>query len=79
VDCGLDDPIVLHFDHVRGMKVASVSYLVKRRSPLDVVIAEVEKCDVRCGNCHTRRHASDTGPQHRFARADLSTLYAVPF
>ena len=55
VDCGIADPIVLEFDHVRGKKRANVSYLAGIPAALATVKAEIEKCDVRCANCHRRR------------------------
>jgi hypothetical protein len=53
-DCGYDDhPAALQFDHVRGVKLGNVSGMVKRS--WSVIAAEVEKCDVVCGNCHALR------------------------
>ncbi len=54
VDCGEPDPIVLEFDHVRGNKVTSISYMLQRHSSLSKIIEEIKKCDVRCANCHRR-------------------------
>ncbi|WP_413319571.1 hypothetical protein AA0Z99_03710 [Agrococcus sp. 1P02AA] len=63
VDCGRSDIRVLEFDHVRGVKVASVGSMVRRGRALVVIRAEIEKCEVRCRNCHgiatmTRRGGS---------------------
>jgi hypothetical protein len=56
VDCGETDPDVLEFDHRDpGEKVNEVP----RCTSLRLVIAEAAKCDVRCANCHRRRHARD--------------------
>ena len=57
VDCGLVDPIVMEFDHVRGVKMCHVSTLVRECAALDILKAEIEKCVVRCANCHRRRTA----------------------
>lgn len=54
VDCGEDDPVVLDFDHVRGQKYKDVSRLVARAARLYVISREIEKCEVRCANCHRR-------------------------
>lgn len=61
VDCGEADPVVLEFDHVRGVKAANVSSLVMSVVSLTRLEAEVAKCDVRCANCHRRRTASTFG------------------
>lgn len=53
-DCGETDPVVLEFDHVRGEKVRDVANMVVRAMSLTVIQQEVEKCDVRCANCHRR-------------------------
>ena len=55
VDCGEGDPIVLEFDHVRDAKIDSVSALVANPTALNTVVAEIEKCEVRCANCHRRK------------------------
>lgn len=57
VDCGQSDPVVLEFDHRDpANKVAAVTALVHRRRWVSVQ-AEIDKCDVRCVNCHRRRTA----------------------
>lgn len=52
-DCGESDPIVLEFDHVKD-KVKEVSKL-RRANSLDRVKLEIDKCEVRCANCHRRK------------------------
>ena len=48
---------VMHFDHVRGVKVANVSAMATREYPVKAILAEVEKCEIVCANCHaTRTH-----------------------
>jgi hypothetical protein len=54
VDCGESDSIVLDFDHVRGEKEYDVSRLVNQGARLWKIIKEIEKCEVRCANCHRR-------------------------
>lgn len=61
VDCGEKDPIVLDFDHVRGTKSCNVSTLVYKAVVWDAVLAEIEKCEVRCANCHRRKTAKELG------------------
>ena len=52
VDCGLEDVRVLEFDHVRGEKTRSVCQLSFSGVGVARLLAEVEKCDIRCANCH---------------------------
>jgi hypothetical protein len=52
VDCGTSDIRVLEFDHVRGEKSGNLSMMVAGAWPLEKIIAEVAKCEVRCANCH---------------------------
>lgn len=61
VDCGEADIVTLQFDHRdRATKREDVGLLVIGK-PWSVVSAEIEKCDVRCSNCHRRRTASQLG------------------
>lgn len=53
VDCGEGDPLVLEFDHL-GDKQFSVGRGIRER-PWKAVLAEIEKCEVVCANCHRRR------------------------
>lgn len=55
VDCEESDIVVLQFDHVRGEKRNDLSRLLTLSSK--VVKTEIEKCEVRCANCHQRRTA----------------------
>ena len=61
VDCGTVDRRVLEFDHRDpAEKLTEVGRLVVgKRWPR--VLAEIEKCDVRCVNCHRRKTARDFG------------------
>ena len=55
VDCGISDPIVLEFDHVRGDKVITISKAMQHGWSYERILSEIAKCDVRCANCHRRR------------------------
>jgi hypothetical protein len=59
VDCGETDPLVLEFDH-RGGKEFTIGREFTSR-PWEDVLAEIDKCDVRCANCHRRRTAERGG------------------
>ena len=54
VDCGETDPVVLEFDHVRGAKKREVTAMGWRRCAIKTIQAEIDKCEVRCANCHKR-------------------------
>jgi hypothetical protein len=54
-DCGETDPLVLEFDHL-GDKEFNIGPNLVNRS-WKSVLAEIEKCDVVCANCHSRRTA----------------------
>ena len=54
IDCGETDPMVLTFDHVKGSKKMNVSQMVNQGYSLQAITAEIEKCEVRCANCHMR-------------------------
>lgn len=58
-DCGIRSPHpeIYDFDHVRGEKVAGVADLLTSGS-WDAFIAEIEKCEVVCANCHRIRTKS---------------------
>lgn len=55
VDCGETRVEVLEFDHVRGVKTATISAMRRGRYTLRRLQQEVEKCEVRCVPCHRRR------------------------
>lgn len=60
VDCGIADPVVLEFDHRDPrLKAAHVGVLMSK--PWVRVRAEIDKCDVRCANCHRIRTADQFG------------------
>lgn len=60
LDCGETDPIVLDFDHRNPAdKIAEVSDLVAGGRAESLILAEMEKCDIRCSNCHRRRHMKE--------------------
>ena len=63
LDCGETDPVVLEFDHLRD-KEFGISSGIRDRN-WQAVLAEIDKCDVVCANCHRRRTAKRGG----FARA----------
>lgn len=62
VDCGESDPVVLEFDHFDPtMKSFGIAFMLTRRFAWSKMVAEIEKCDVRCANCHKRRTSEQFG------------------
>lgn len=59
VDCGATNPIILEFDHVRGAKTAEVSVLIGRGCCWETIKKEIEKCEIRCSNCHKIKTARE--------------------
>lgn len=55
VHCGINDPIVLDFHHVRD-KVIGISEIPRMRWGIKRTLKELEKCIVLCANCHRREH-----------------------
>ena len=59
LDCGESDPVVLEFDHL-GDKAFNVAQALSYRR-WTTILAEIEKCEVVCANCHRRRTARRRG------------------
>ena len=61
-DCGQVFPVwVMHWDHLPGYeKVGSISEMVASRSRT-ITIAELQKCELVCSNCHVLRTISRSG------------------
>lgn len=57
VDCGEKDLMVLEFDHIQDKKF-SITQMYRNSCSLDSVKKEMEKCVIRCANCHRRKTAS---------------------
>jgi hypothetical protein len=49
----------LEFDHVRGEKVDKISSIINRG--WDALLTEIDKCEVRCANCHAVATANRAG------------------
>ena len=56
IDCGFNTyPEALHFDHKDPMmKNFSIGRSIRKH--WDKLLKEIEKCDVRCANCHAVKH-----------------------
>lgn len=55
-DCGYrGHPTALQFDHLPGYKKRARVSIMLGSYPLHVIIDEITKCEVVCGNCHAIR------------------------
>jgi hypothetical protein len=52
-DCGESDPIVLTFDH-RDRSLKSFTIASGKSKTIEEIKLEIEKCDIRCFNCHAK-------------------------
>lgn len=52
IDCGFSDVRALEFDHVRGQKFKEVALMAQVGYSIEKLKVEIDKCEVRCANCH---------------------------
>ena len=65
VDCGwAGSPVGLHFDHTNGDKSSTVARLIDANASFDRIQSEIDKCEVRCANCHAIRHHNAHRPAY---------------
>ncbi len=58
-DCGESNPVVLTFDHIVGKKDDDVSNMIRMGKKWDHIKTEIEKCEVRCANCHMHKTSKE--------------------
>lgn len=65
-DCGEMFPVfVMHWDHLPGFeKVDEIGTMVGNRSR-DLILKEIEKCELVCANCHVIRTVKRAMGAHR--------------
>lgn len=69
MDCKEDDIRTLTFDHrIGAKKTATVSTLIHKGHPWDIVMREIKKCDVVCLNCHMIRTDERSGSRRQVYR-----------
>ena len=62
VDCQEKDPIVLEFDHINpSEKFKSVAKMLSGHYSWNSVLVEIQKCEIRCANCHRRKTYAQFG------------------
>lgn len=61
IDCGEECILVLEFDHEKQEdKIDSISQLLTNRCSWKTILKEIEKCSVRCANCHRKKTAKQS-------------------
>jgi hypothetical protein len=75
VDCGESDPVVLEFDHLND-NVADVSAYASSGRTWSRIQAEIDKCQVRCANCHRRKTRATSFPRRE--AVELQPVVARP-
>jgi hypothetical protein len=64
VDCGETDPIILEFDHLKD-KDFNISDAARKGVSMKKLKDEIDKCEVRCANCHRRKTYERSGLTHK--------------
>jgi hypothetical protein len=77
VDCGETDIVVLEFDHLTD-KVADVSDYASGGRTWSRIQAEIDKCEVRCANCHRRKTRAATVPRRNAVEPQPNPARARP-
>ena len=60
IDCSNDNPIVLEFDH-RDPDSKSYNISEMLDFSTETIQKEIDKCDIRCANCHAIKTAKQFG------------------
>ena len=79
IDCGEGDTRVLDFDHL-GEKTATVMRLARDEVGLARLSGEIQRCEVRCVNCHRRRTARELGAfraQAEYPQRESNSRYEI--
>ena len=76
IDCGYNKhAVALQFDHINDDKKDNVSNLIRSDYAWSTILEEIDKCEVRCSNCHAvvtaRRKLS-------YRESDPSKSYSDP-
>lgn len=62
LDCGEKDIVTLDFDHKNpSEKVCNISTMLSNSFSWIKILKEIEKCEIRCSNCHRKKTAKQFG------------------
>lgn len=75
IDCGISDYRVLEFDHVRGEKEFTISSALNAVRDEIKFKKEIDKCDIRCANCHKIATATRANYYAYMLNADPTDVY----
>lgn len=68
-DCGkIYEPACMDYDHIKANKIKSIARMVMDNTPKEMILKEIEKCELVCCLCHNKR------TYKRQTRADESKL-----
>lgn len=59
-DCHEQDVRVLDFDHKRD-KNGNISNMIANGCAWKTILKEIEKCEIRCANCHRKKTSAELG------------------
>lgn len=59
IDCKENDPSCLDFDHIIKPKTNLISRMVASCVSIKSILNEIEKCVIRCANCHRKKTSKD--------------------
>lgn len=66
IECGQMNVECLDFHHRDPLtKSFDIGKAIQRSVKVEVLLAEIAKCDVICANCHIKHHADDPSPKRR--------------
>lgn len=76
-DCaGTFPPICMNFDHVNGEKEAGIARMVNQGVGVEKLLAELDKCELVCANCHRIRTSKREKPwEEELRKYDRSAWY----
>lgn len=75
LDCGVTDAVVLQWDHRDPRKKsAPLSKLVASRADNRAIRTEINKCDVRCANCHRIKTSIERSAHKHLIHLELASL-----
>lgn len=76
IDCGETDVVVLQFDHKIDKK-KNITDMIRHDYSVTSIFKEIEKCDIRCANCHMRKTANDFDWHYKIKYCEERDLFVL--